>query len=94
LNEGQTRAATLPQRWIANEIAFTPDSRFLMAFGQDGRVRLWHLNLDEMLDLAREAVGRELTADERVQYGIGQDSSNPIIDTASGPDDAKAASFK
>jgi hypothetical protein len=52
-----------------NRIAFSQDSRSLIA--ESGyETLLWPLDREEVIQLARQTVGRELTPEERAQYQI------------------------
>lgn len=47
---------------------FTPDSRTLISGGDDGAIREWPLDLDDLLAHARRTAGRSLTDEERRKY--------------------------
>ena len=49
-------------------IGITPNSRWLVSGSWDKTARLWDLNLDSLIDRARQLAGRELTEQERTQY--------------------------
>jgi WD40 repeat protein len=49
-------------------IVISPDGRWLFAAATDGAYRAWRLQRDELLQLARQAAGRDLTAEEYDQY--------------------------
>ena len=50
------------------DIEFSPDGSMLASAGLDGLVRVWALDLDDLIDIARTKVTRELTDDECRQY--------------------------
>ncbi|HUF58178.1 MAG TPA: hypothetical protein VMR89_01640 [Actinomycetota bacterium] len=54
-------------RFLVSGVAFGPDGRRLVSAGPDGVVRVWTLDLDELIEIADE-VTRELTDDECRQY--------------------------
>ena len=53
------------------QIGFSDNSRRLITCSYDGTVRLWHLGLDKLIELARRTAGRKLRPDERKQYFPG-----------------------
>lgn len=64
----------------------TADGRWLIsASADDHTVRLWHLRLDDLLELARMTASRNLTPEEFARYFPGQ----PYRETFAGPGAAK-----
>jgi len=53
-----------------DHIEFTPDGRWLIGSGSEQPILLWHVQFDEVLQLACETVGRNLTQSEWAQYGF------------------------
>ena len=52
----------------AESVAFSPDGRRLVTTWEDGVTRVWTLDLDELIDIARDRVTRGLTTAECKQY--------------------------
>ena len=52
----------------ADCLQISTDGRWLAAASENGSVRMWSLVLDEILGLARQAAGRELSPEEVEQY--------------------------
>jgi WD40 repeat protein len=63
-------------------MSFTQDNRWLIVQCLH-KMLLWPLDRDELMDLAGQTAGRELTADERTQYQIPQDSGISLAPSAS-----------
>jgi WD40 repeat protein len=53
---------------LVSGLAFSPDGRRLITTAPDGVVRVWTLDLDELIRIAEGEVTRELTDDECRQY--------------------------
>ena len=49
---------------------FSSDGRWLATAGNDPSARLWHMRLDDLLGLARQTAGRELSAEERMVFRL------------------------
>jgi WD40 repeat protein len=53
-----------------DHIEFTPDGRWLIGSGPEQPILIWHVQFDEVLALACETIGRNLTRAEWAQYGF------------------------
>jgi WD40 repeat protein len=56
-------------------LAFSNDSRWLVTDSSDGTVRRWCMDTDWLLQHAQNAVGREMTQQEREHHGIENPSA-------------------
>jgi WD40 repeat protein len=52
----------------ATGVAFSPDGRHLVTTWDDGITRIWTLDLDDLMDIARDRVTRGLTSVECERY--------------------------
>jgi WD40 repeat protein len=52
-------------------VAFTPDGASIVTAARDGQVRVWDVAIERVVERLCARVLRDLTADERLQYGIG-----------------------
>ena len=55
-----------------NAVAISPDNHWLVTASSDNTARLWTLRLDELVDLACQTAGRNLTRAEWEQYLPGE----------------------
>jgi WD40 repeat protein len=51
-------------------IAFSPDGRYLLTGSHDQSARLWSIDYHDTIRNLCEQLTRDLTTDERTQYGI------------------------
>ncbi|MFN2215551.1 MAG: toll/interleukin-1 receptor domain-containing protein [Anaerolineales bacterium] len=51
-------------------VAFMPDGKHIVTASLDGTIRVWQTDYRDLVDYACTRVGRDLTQDERIQYGI------------------------
>ena len=49
-------------------LAFSPDGTRLTTVSYDGTIRVWALRLEDLVQIARSRLTRELTADECLMY--------------------------
>lgn len=69
--DAQTGAPRLVLRGhttAVSHVRFSPDGSMLASTGQDGITRLWTLDLDQLINIARQKVTRDLTDQECREY--------------------------
>ena len=60
------------------DIAFSPDGKYILTASSDGTARLWLTNIHDTIRAVCALLTRDLTAEERVQFGISdQDPTCP-----------------
>ena len=61
-----------PRETTLDAVEITPDGRWLVSSGRTGTgfIRLRHLKVDRLIEMARRKAGRELTEEERQQYHL------------------------
>ncbi len=68
-----TQPVLLPgQEAVTRAMAVAAGSRWLVQGGEDGRLRFWRLPVEELMDSACQAAGRNLRRDEWDQYFPGE----------------------
>jgi WD40 repeat protein len=55
-------------RTLVSSVAFSPDGSLLAPVGADGAVRVWALDLDDLVEIAQHEVKRPLSDEECRQY--------------------------
>lgn len=58
-----------------NNVAFSPDGRYILTASFDHTARLWLADLDESIQAVCAVLTRDLTSDERTQFGISDQGS-------------------
>ncbi len=56
-------------------VGFSPDNRWVITGSLDQTARLWELNIDTLMERARQLVGRELTDEELERYQVPRTDS-------------------
>jgi WD40 repeat protein len=60
------------QTGLIYSVAFSPDGQRVVTASQDGTAQIYVVTTDELLRIAQSRVTRELTAEERIQYGLNK----------------------
>ena len=50
--------------------AYSPDGKRIATAGGDGIVQIYTTDMDELLEIAKSRVTRQLTAEEKEKYGV------------------------
>jgi WD40 repeat protein len=56
-----------------DQIVFTPDNNWLLAFGANEPLKAWRANFEDILKFACEGAGRNLSRSEWARYGFTED---------------------
>jgi len=56
-----------------HEVAFSPDGKYILTASSDGTARLWLLDLQDTIRGICATLTRDLTSEERVQFGISDE---------------------
>ena len=51
-------------------VAYSPDGKRIATAGKDGMVQIYTTDMDELLEIAKSRVTRQLTAEEKEKYGV------------------------
>ena len=54
--------------YVVNAVVISPDNHWLVTSSEDGTARLWLLQVNDLINLARIVVGRNFSADESRLY--------------------------
>lgn len=54
--------------FVVGRLAFSPDGSKLVSGAGDGVVRVWAIDLDDLIAIAKQELTRDLTAEECRQY--------------------------
>ena len=68
--EDPSKSAATLRDASARSVLVSADSRWLLAQESTGTMRIWHLSIEELLERARSAAGRELTPKEREDLSL------------------------
>jgi len=49
---------------------YSPDGRRIVTASSDGTVQIYTTDMDELLEIAKSRVTRQLTAEEKEKYGV------------------------
>ncbi len=72
-SSGQLRTFTGHTRPVTS-VAFAPDGQTVLTGSEDGTARLWDVDYRDFVAYACPRVSRDLTSDERLRYGITDES--------------------
>jgi len=70
---------------VVNAVAISPDNHWVVTGSTDNTARLWLLQVDDLIDLARITAGRNFSADEWGLYFPGEKYRKTFPDLP-GPD--------
>jgi WD40 repeat protein len=65
---GQQQLELRGHAGLVSNVSFSPDGHWLASYGAEGTVRVWALDLDELAEIARRRVTRNLTDAECQRY--------------------------
>ena len=51
-------------------MAYSPDGQRIATAGADGIVQIYTTDMDELLEIAKSRVTRQLTVEEKERYGV------------------------
>ena len=51
-------------------MAYSPDGQRIATAGADGIVQIYTTDMDELLEIAKSRVTRQLTVEEKEKYGV------------------------
>jgi len=56
--------------WSAQSARISVDGQRVLAFGEDGVAQIYTTDMDELLEISKSRVTRQLTVEEKDRYGI------------------------
>jgi WD40 repeat protein len=65
---GRELAVLRGHEGIVRSAAFSPDGRYIVTASDDGTARIYLTRIEDLMELARSRVTRELTPEERRLY--------------------------
>ena len=51
-------------------VAYSPDGKRIATTGDDGIAQIYTTDMDELLEIAKSRVTRQLTVEEKERYGV------------------------
>lgn len=92
------RSAASPEQFVVLRgdnkrvvaVAITEDEKFVVAYSSDETVRIWRLQIPDLLELARRHLGRNLSAREWAAFQPGR-VIDPVFPELNGVQDGATA---
>ena len=81
----QLMTLTGPRNKVPSEV-YSPDEQWIVTDSDDGIVQIYTTDMDELLEIAKGQVTRQLTVEEKERYGVLIDSCLPSNKSMNAPD--------
>jgi WD40 repeat protein len=65
---GQVEVVLRGHKSFVNGTQFSPDGKYIVTASDDGTARVYLVHIEDLIELAKKRLTRELTCEERVQY--------------------------